>query len=89
MAAVVAGLNAIYGRWTRETTVEAMRRDWDDAFGVRARNWQRQRFQIGNMDAEWISAPQAQPENAILFLHGGPRPPLRRLCTNIWTVSRP
>lgn len=71
VAAVVAGLNAIYGRWTRETTVEAMRRDWDDAFGVRARNWQRQRFQIGNMDAEWISAPQAQPENAILFLHGG------------------
>ena len=31
VAAVVAGLNAIYGRWTRETTVEAMRRDWDDA----------------------------------------------------------
>lgn len=71
VAGVVAGLQNIYGRWTRETTVQQMRADWDAAFSARARDWPVDRFAIGAMDAEWIAAPAADPARAILYLHGG------------------
>ena len=71
VAGVVAGLQNIYGRWTRETAVQQMRADWDAAFSARARDWTVDRFAIGAMDAEWIAAPAADPAHAILYLHGG------------------
>ena len=71
VAGVVAGLQNIYGRWTRETTVRQMRADWDTAFAPRARNWPTDRFSIGEMNAEWIAAPDADASRVILYLHGG------------------
>lgn len=68
---VVQFLNAIYGRWTRETTVVQQRADWDEAFAPRARNWPTDRFRIGQIDAEWISDAGADPQHVILYLHGG------------------
>ena len=70
-ADVVADLQKIYGRWTRETTVQQMRADWDEAFAPRAKNWPIDRFAIGDMNAEWIAAPHADATRAILYLHGG------------------
>ncbi len=71
VAAVVAGLRKIYGRWTRDTTVQEMRADWNAAFSVRARDWPVERFAIGQTDAEWIAAPGADRARVILYLHGG------------------
>ncbi|MEI2734513.1 MAG: alpha/beta hydrolase [Rhodoblastus sp.] len=71
VAGVVSGLQDIYGRWTRETTVRQMRADWDAAFAPRARNWPIDRFSIGEMNAEWIAAPDADASRVILYLHGG------------------
>lgn len=69
--AVVAGLRKIYARWTRETSVQQMRDDWDAAFAIRARVWPVEHFTIGDVDAEWIAAPGADPARTILYLHGG------------------
>ncbi len=71
VADVVADLQKIYGRWTRETTVQQMRADWDEAFAPRAKNWPIDRFAIGDMNAEWIAAPHTDATRAILYLHGG------------------
>jgi len=68
---VVAGLRNIYARWTRDTTVQHMRDDWDAAFAIRARDWPVERFAIGAIDVEWISASGADPARIILYLHGG------------------
>lgn len=68
---VIAGLRTIYAGWTRETTVAQMRADWDAAFASRAKNWPVERFAIGDMNAEWIAAPGADPGRTILYLHGG------------------
>lgn len=68
---VIAFLRAIYAGWTRETTVQQMRDDWDAAFAKRARDWPIERFLIGAMNAEWIAAPGADPSRIILYLHGG------------------
>ena len=69
--AVVTGLRNIYARWTRDTTVQQMRDDWDTAFAARGRAWPVERFAIGAIDAEWIAAPGADPTRIILYLHGG------------------
>lgn len=68
---VVAFLRTIYTGWSRETTVQQMRRDWDAAFAKRAQDWPVDRFAIGGMNAEWIGAPEADESRVILFLHGG------------------
>lgn len=68
---VVQFLNAIYGRWTRETTVAQQRADWDEAFAPRARDWPTDRFRIGHIEAEWISAAGNDLQSVVLYLHGG------------------
>ncbi len=68
---VVVFLRTIYAGWTRETSVQQMRDDWDAAFAKRAQDWPVERFKIGGMNAEWIAAPDADPTRIILFLHGG------------------
>lgn len=71
VAGVVAQLRALYAGWTRETSVQQMRADWDAAFATRARDWPIERFAIGGVSAEWIAAPGADPARTVLFLHGG------------------
>ncbi|MCB1542277.1 MAG: alpha/beta hydrolase [Rhodoblastus sp.] len=71
VARVVAELQKIYGAWTRETTIQQMRDDWDAAFAIRACDWPVERLTIGRMDAEWIAAPGADPAHVVLYLHGG------------------
>jgi acetyl esterase/lipase len=71
LESVLRFLREIYGKWTRETSIAAMRADWDAAFAERARHWPLQRFSIGCCEAEWIQAPDVGADRAILYLHGG------------------
>jgi acetyl esterase/lipase len=68
---IVAALRGTYARWTRTTSIEQMRGDWDDLFRGRAQAWPIQRVEAGGVSAEWITAPNARAERTILYLHGG------------------
>jgi epsilon-lactone hydrolase len=68
---IIAALRGTYARWTRTTTIEQMRGDWDDLFRGRAQAWPVHRLEAGSVPAEWIIAPGARAERTILYLHGG------------------
>jgi len=71
VSAAVERLRKIYARWTRTTPIAQMRDDWDDLFRSRAQVWPIDRFEAGGVPAEWITAPDAQADRTVLYLHGG------------------
>jgi epsilon-lactone hydrolase len=71
VAAVVASLRSVYARWTRTSTIEEMRADWDEFFRARAQPWPTEKVCVGSIAAEWIAAPNASADRTILYLHGG------------------
>ena len=64
-------IKAIYGRWTRETSVARMRADWDAAFAPHAADWPRKPVEAGGVPAEWIAPSRLKANRTILYLHGG------------------
>jgi len=68
---VIDMLRGIYRQWRKDTPLSRMRDDWDRAFGARARDWPKQRFAIGEAEAEWITPPDTEGEDVILYFHGG------------------
>jgi monoterpene epsilon-lactone hydrolase len=68
---VVAKVLAAYGRWTRDTTVEQMRRDWDGFFPPPRPETSIRADTIGNVPVTWIAAPGANPKRIFVYLHGG------------------
>jgi len=71
VSSVVELLRGSYARWTRTTTIEEMRQDWDNLFRGRAQPWPIERLEAGGVPAEWIVAAGARPNRVILYLHGG------------------
>jgi acetyl esterase/lipase len=71
VSSVVERLRATYARWTRATTIEQMRDDWDDLFRGRAEPWPIDALSAGGVGAEWVVAAGARAERIILYLHGG------------------
>jgi epsilon-lactone hydrolase len=71
VSSVVELLLGTYERWTRTTTIEKMRADWDNLFRGRAQPWPIERLEAGGVPAEWIVAASARPDRVILYLHGG------------------
>ncbi|MCZ0736311.1 alpha/beta hydrolase [Phreatobacter sp. AB_2022a] len=67
---VKSRIAAVFGRWSRETTMAEMRADYEAMLAAPAVEAGRP-FAIGAMPAEWIIAEGADPGRAILFLHGG------------------
>lgn len=69
-AEAIACIRAVYARWTRDTSLAQMRADWDALFEgpVTAH---RQPVDADGIPAEWITAPGARSDGAILYLHGG------------------
>ena len=68
---VIETIRAVYGRWTRETSIAAMREDWDALFATRAAPWPRHCVDAGGVPAEWIVPPGIHTARTILYLHGG------------------
>ncbi len=71
VSSVVELLRGMYARWTRTTTIENMREDWDNLFRGRAEPWPIERVEAGGVPAEWIATAGAHPNRVILYLHGG------------------
>jgi len=68
---VIERVRKIYGGWTRTTTVEQMRRDWDDLFWTDAFPATGQEIFAVGVDATWIDATTAGSEKVLLYFHGG------------------
>lgn len=71
--AVIKDVQACFGAWTPETTLDQMRKDWDEVFtkrpcsvGAKCEN-----VDAGGVPALRISAAGAASDRAILYLHGG------------------
>lgn len=64
-------IRAVFGAWGEDTSVEQMRLDWDGLFCTRQVSAHSERVRAGGVDAEWIAAPAARPDRALLYLHGG------------------
>ena len=70
---VIHRITATFGSWGPDTTIEQMRQGWDDLFAdvkpeVGAK---REPVSAGGVKAEWVTAPGAASDRAILYLHGG------------------
>ncbi len=70
---VIADVVATFGAWGPQTTLPEMRKGWDDLFAdakltVGATT---EKVDAGGVKGEWISAPGAAPDRAILYFHGG------------------
>ena len=70
---VIAEVVATFSSWGPQTTLPEMRTGWDDIFanvqytvGAKA-----EKVDAGGVRAEWITAPGAAADRAILYLHGG------------------
>jgi acetyl esterase/lipase len=70
---IIADVVATFGAWGPQTTLHEMRKGWDDLFadvkltvGAKA-----EKVDAGGVKAEWITAPGAAADRAILYLHGG------------------
>jgi acetyl esterase/lipase len=71
--AVIRDIQATFGAWGPTTTLQEMRKGWDDLFAnvkytVGAKS---EKVDAGGVKAEWIVAPNAASDRAILYLHGG------------------
>ena len=69
--AVIARVRKVYGGWGRSTTVEQMRRDWDELFASNAFTATFEPVSAGGVNAQWIAAPGAQRDKVVLYFHGG------------------
>jgi monoterpene epsilon-lactone hydrolase len=67
----IARIRAVYRNWSRDTSVDQMRRDWDAAFGGTTAPVTCERVSAGSVDGEWISPAGAPQDRAILYFHGG------------------
>lgn len=68
---VVARIAAVYGRWTRETSVAAMRRDWDGLFATSSHPHDFEPAMAGDVPVAWIMAPGSDRRRVIVYFHGG------------------
>ena len=69
-ADAIACIRAVYARWTRETTLAQMRADWDALFDLPV-TAHHAAVDLDGIPSEWITAPGARQDAAILYLHGG------------------
>lgn len=67
---VIARMSAVYGRWTRQTTIEQMRNDWERAYPSDVPGYCNS-VDAGGVSAAWIGEQGLRADRAILFLHGG------------------
>lgn len=68
---VIARVKKVYRSWGRATTVARMREDWDALFGANTVTAEVEPVVIDGLNAEWVTAANAQADTAVLYLHGG------------------
>jgi len=70
---VIADVQRTFGGWGPQTTLQEMRKGWDDLFSdvVPSVGAKSEKVDAGGVKAEWITAPGAAPDRVILYFHGG------------------
>lgn len=68
---VIGRVRQVYGSWKRDTSVAQMRQDWDELFGDVSVDAGIEDVDAGGVKAQWVSAPGAAVNRAILYFHGG------------------
>jgi acetyl esterase/lipase len=71
--AVIKDVQACFGAWTPQTTLDQMRKDWDEVFAKHPSKVgaKCETIDAGGVPTVRITAPGAAPDRAILYLHGG------------------
>lgn len=69
--AVIARVLQVYRGWGRHTPVAQMRADWDAFFADAPSGTLVETVSAGGVPAEWVVAPGARSDCAVLYLHGG------------------
>lgn len=69
--AVTAKVLAVYGGWTRDTTVEQMRQDWDAFFPPPPAHSVIRPDKIAGVPVQWIGSLKASRDRIFIYLHGG------------------
>jgi acetyl esterase/lipase len=69
--AVIARVKKVYRSWGRATTVAQMRSDWDALFGSTSVKALIELVSANGVAAQWVSAPGARHDKAVLYFHGG------------------
>jgi acetyl esterase/lipase len=68
--AVIARIRAVYGGWSRATSVATMRDDWD-VFFEPSETSPADCVTVSGVPARWINMPLGRDDPCILYLHGG------------------
>ena len=68
---VIARVRKVYGGWGHSTTIEQMRRDWDELFGSDAFAATVEPVSANGLNAQWITAPGARRDKVVVYFHGG------------------
>ena len=70
---IIADVQRTFGGWGPQTTLQEMRKGWDDLFSdvVPSVGAKSEKVDAGGVKAEWITAPGAAADRAILYFHGG------------------
>ncbi|MDT4825270.1 Monoterpene epsilon-lactone hydrolase [compost metagenome] len=68
---VIAKVRAVYGRWRRDTSIEDMRRDWDELFWSDRLSCETQDHVANGVPVRWVRALEAREERTLIYLHGG------------------
>ena len=69
--AAIERVRRVYGGWDRETTVEQMRRDWDDLFWSDAVEAAEEVVVGTGVSGRWLVPAGGSRERVLLYLHGG------------------
>ena len=69
--AVIARVRKVYKGWSKDTNTGQMRRDWDRLFASSSFTASIEPVLHGGISAEWVAAPEARRDKAVLYLHGG------------------
>ena len=71
--AVIADVQACFGRWDESTPMPQMRKDWDDLFAAHPGEIGagREAFEHQGLKGERITAPGVDGQRVVLYLHGG------------------
>lgn len=68
---VIERVRRVYGSWKRDTPVAQMRQDWDTLFGGTPVDATIDDVNADGVEAQWVSAPGADAQRAVLYFHGG------------------
>ncbi|MGQ0619339.1 MAG: alpha/beta hydrolase [Panacagrimonas sp.] len=69
--ACIARVRAVYAGWTRTTSIEQMRADWDALFPLDEVPATVERVDAGGVDARWIAVQGARADRVLVYFHGG------------------